>query len=61
MSRRNATEGHNKSYTHVKRGVLRGANNTGRTVGASMYVLKHRALSVAWFGFILIVFSTNYT
>jgi len=60
MSRRNSTEGHNKCHTHVKRGVLMGANIAGRTVGASVYVLKHSTLRMTWFGFIFILFSTNY-
>jgi hypothetical protein len=60
ISRRNATGGHNNCHTHVKRGIVRGANIIGRTVGASVYVLKHSTLRMAWFGFILPLFSKNY-
>ena len=48
MSRRNSTEGHNKCPTHVKRGVLRGANIIGRTVRASVYV-QYFEDDLVWF------------
>jgi len=60
MSRKNSAEGHNNCHIHVKRGVLRGANIIGRTVRASVYVLKHSTLRMTWFGFIFTIFSTSY-